>query len=190
MLPTWRCMQAEEQPLETSGQRSKTASKRARKKAASQQAGTASRAERPSGSAAQPADTVAASDQTPVISCGSTPATGTSLREAGSEVPAAACSMHKTSGIAKLPLPHSTVTAISNINTETEWWRCPLSGAVMRDPVLYGSGGHSFEREALEQWLAANPGVDPLSGQPLPPGGGTLLPNHALRNTLQQLHLG
>ena len=182
-------MQAEEQPPEASGQRSKTASKRARKKAPKEQAGSASN-ERPSGSAAQPTDSVAGSDQAPVISCGSTPATGTSLREAGSEPPAAACSMHETPGAAKLPLPRSTATAISNINTETEWWRCPLSGAVMRDPVLYGSRGHSFEREALEGWLSANPGVDPLSGQQLLPDGGDLLPNHALRNTLQQLQLG
>ena len=184
-------MQAEEQPPEAPGQRSKAASKRARKKVAKEQAGTAFCGERPSGPSAQPTDSVAGSDQAPVISCGSTPATGTSLLEAGSELPAATCSMHETPGAAKLPLPHTTVTATSNINTETDWWRCALSGAVMRDPVLYGSGGHSFERAALEQWLAANPGVDPLSGQPFSPaGGGTLLPNHALRNTLQQLQLG
>jgi U-box domain len=73
---------------------------------------------------------------------------------------------------------------------ESDWWRCPLSGEAMRDPVLYGSGGHSFEREALKQWLAANPGVDPLSRQPLPLGRDTPLPNHALRNVIQQLGLG
>ena len=61
----------------------------------------------------------------------------------------------------------------------------------MRDPVLYGSEGHSFEREALEEWLAANPGVDPFSRQPLPPeSSGAALPNHTLRNMIQQLHLG
>ena len=61
----------------------------------------------------------------------------------------------------------------------------------MRYPVLCGSGARSFEREALEQWLAANPGVHPLSGQPLPPGeGSTVVPNHALRNVIQQLQLG
>ncbi len=61
----------------------------------------------------------------------------------------------------------------------------------MQDPVLCGSGGHSFERDALDQWLAANPGVEPLSGQPLPPGAGSdILANHALRNMIQQLGLG
>jgi U-box domain len=58
----------------------------------------------------------------------------------------------------------------------------------MRDPVLCGSEGHSFEREALEQWLAAHPGVDPLSRELLPPGAGVIVPNHALRNLIQQLH--
>ena len=60
----------------------------------------------------------------------------------------------------------------------------------MREPVLYGSGGHSFERAALEQWLAANPGVDPLSQRPLPRGRGGVVPNHALRNLIQQLQPG
>lgn len=60
----------------------------------------------------------------------------------------------------------------------------------MRDPVLCGGGGHSFERAALEEWLAANPGVDPLSKQPLPPEAGGVVPNHALRNLVQQLYPG
>jgi U-box domain len=59
----------------------------------------------------------------------------------------------------------------------------------MQDPVLYGSEGHSFERAALEQWLAANPGVHPISRQPLLPGEGRdVLPNDALRNMIQQMH--
>ena len=57
----------------------------------------------------------------------------------------------------------------------------------MQDPVLFGRGGHSFEREALEQWLAANPGVDPTTRQPLPPREGTFLASHALRSMIQQL---
>ena len=51
------------------------------------------------------------------------------------------------------------------------------------------SQGHSFERAALEAWLAANPGVDPLARQLLLPEASTLLPNHALRNMIQQLQL-
>ena len=60
----------------------------------------------------------------------------------------------------------------------------------MHDPVLIGSEGHSFEREALEEWLAAHPGVHPLSRQPLlPPWGRTVLANQNLRNMIQQLSL-
>jgi U-box domain len=75
----------------------------------------------------------------------------------------------------------------SHAKKEPEWWRCPLSGEVMRDPVLWGGEGHSFEREALEQWLAANPGVHPLGEQPLPLEADSMLPNHALRNLIQHL---
>lgn len=39
----------------------------------------------------------------------------------------------------------------------SDWWRCPLSGRVMRDPVLIGSMGDSFEREALEEVAGSQP---------------------------------
>ena len=70
-----------------------------------------------------------------------------------------------------------------------DWWRCPLSGEAMRDPVLWGPEGHTFERKALEEWLAAHPGVHPLSRQPLPPEPCSMVPNRALRDLLQQLQL-
>ena len=84
---------------------------------------------------------------------------------------------------AHLPLQQA-VADISHAAADTDLY-CPLSGEVMRDPVLYGGGGHSFEREVLEEWVAANPGVHPLSQQPLPPGTSAVLPNHALRNIIQ-----
>ena len=65
-----------------------------------------------------------------------------------------------------------------------------LSGSVMQDPVLCSSEGHSFERAALKQWLAAHPAVDPVTRKPPPHGGDVMLPDHALRNMIQQLHLG
>jgi U-box domain len=70
-----------------------------------------------------------------------------------------------------------------------DWSRCPLSGKVMRDPVLYGSEGHSFERAALERWVGTNPGVDRLTGQPLPPEGDRVLPNHAQHDPAAALGL-
>ena len=58
----------------------------------------------------------------------------------------------------------------------------------MQDPVLYGSEGHSFERAALEQWLAADPGVHPVSRQLLLPGEGRdVLLNDAPHNMVQQM---
>jgi U-box domain len=88
------------------------------------------------------------------------------------------------------PLVQQVRVGAGDAAVQADWARCSLSGKMMRDPVLFGSGGHSFEREALEEWLAANPGVDPLSRQPLPPEcSGAVLPNHTLRNMIQQMHL-
>ena len=60
----------------------------------------------------------------------------------------------------------------------------------MRDPVLWGTEGQSFERKALEEWLAAHPGVHPLTRQAVPPEACSVVPNRALRDLLQQLQLG
>ena len=179
----WQQLQAEEQREGTSGQRSKAAAKRARKKAANQQAATADQskqaAKRPEPAAAGPHkshDQAAGSEQQ------------LSPQPAATAVvpPAAAITAQS-----KFSIKQSVQSMGAAVATaRTEWLRCPLSGSIMRDPVLYGSEGHSFERAALEQWLAANPGVDPLSRQPLPPeSGGAVPPNHTLRNMIQQLHV-
>ena len=185
------CVQAEEEAAEAPAQPSKAAAKRARKKAARQRAVAASSsAEQPGGTAAaQPADDANGSDQAPTSTCSSTPATSTVPLESAAELQATACTGPDTACATDLPSTYLTKDATTAM-AESDWWRCPLSGRVMRDPVLCGGDGHSFEREALEQWLAASPGVDPLTRQPLPPGGGNIVPNHALRSLIQQLHLG
>ena len=170
-----------------SNQRSKAATKRARKKA-SRQPGQAP-AEADIASAAELVTATSNTAHADDISHSNMAAAANTSAEAAAAAQAAAGSAGDGCGTAQELLQQPPAPA-DRAAAQSDWWRCPLSGSVMRDPVLYGSGGHSFEREALEQWLAANPGVDPLSGQPLPPGGGTFLPNHALRNTLQQLHLG
>ena len=174
-------LQAEEQPTETSGQRSKTASKRACKKAARQGAGAASQdhqtADAEDGATAAPASTTAPQV---VNTARSSPPAADALQPAA--VPQMVAVAPDSMGN-EVPSASSSAAAPS----AADWCRCALSGRVMRDPVLIGSGGHSFEREALEEWLAANPGVDPLSRQPLPPGSGGVLANHALRNLIQQL---
>ena len=182
-------MQAEEQPTGASGQRSKAATKRARKKAAKQQAAAAAANAQVANTAAL-ADvaTTSPSGQAAVISRRSTPVADTATPK---EVPAAqatASSLHDDSGASAASL--QSAAAHHMPAAQSDWWCCPLSGKAMRDPVLYGSCGHSFEREALEEWAAANPGVEPLSREPLPPGSGAVLSNHTLRHMIQQLRLG
>ena len=181
----WQQLQAEEQPTGTSGQRSKAATKRARKKAASQQAATANQNKEAAKQAAEPVAAGAreAHDQAPESE------QQLSLQPAANTLApqAAAITAQSSSSIGQLPAQQSIGATAATAGSE--WLRCPLSGSVMRDPVLYGSEGHSFEREALEEWLAANFGVDPLSKRLLPPeSSGAVLPNHTLRNMIQQLH--
>ena len=76
--------------------------------------------------------------------------------EVAGAVQAAAATSRNGAGAAKSPPQQSAADAIRQA-AESDWWRCLLSGKVMQDPVLYGDGGHSLEREALEQWRVANP---------------------------------
>ena len=48
-------------------------------------------------------------------------------------------------------------------------------------PVI-ASDGHSYERAAMEEWLAAH-STSPKSGEEMP--STQLIPNHALRNLIQ-----
>lgn len=77
-------------------------------------------------------------------------------------------------------------TAASS-TVEADWRRCPLSGQVMRHPVVFDGGdGRSFEREAAEAWRRDHPGVAPVTLQQLPPGS-CLLDNHMLRQLIQRM---
>jgi len=63
-------------------------------------------------------------------------------------------------------------------------FRCPITLEIMEDPVfLFTQSGRSFERAALEQWLAYHPAVDPLTNEV----HATLLefaPNRVLRDVI------
>lgn len=173
-----------------SGQRSKAAAKRARKKAAKQQAAAAVSSAQVIDVVADPATALSGSaGQAETFSCSGTPArTETAQTQKLPAAPATTASGSRdVSGASAVPLQSAAADHMPA--AQSDWWRCPLSGGVMRDPVLYGSSGHSFERDALQEWATANPGVEPLSRQPLPPGSGAVLPNHALRNMIQQLRL-
>ena len=52
------------------------------------------------------------------------------------------------------------------------------------DPVV-AADGESYERGAIEAWLADRGAVSPATGQPLP--SRHLTPNHSLRNLLQNM---
>ena len=181
-------LQAEEEPADATRQRSKAAAKRARKKAAKQlqAAGTGS-AEQLADSTAQLSVAEPGLVQGSSSKCGSTPAAGALSSQAAPVSLAAAASSIAGQHAADL-LQQSSAVHAARASVQQDWWRCTLSGKVMRDPVLYGIGGHSFERAILEEWLAAHPGVDPLSRQTLPSGASSgMVPNHALRNMIQQL---
>jgi U-box domain len=53
---------------------------------------------------------------------------------------------------------------------------------VMEDPVMC-SDGHTYSRAAITAWLDANGAISPLTSQPL--ARAELIPNHALRNTIE-----
>jgi U-box domain len=62
------------------------------------------------------------------------------------------------------------------------WMVCPLTRAILDDPVLCTGDGQSYERSAIRQWLAASD-TSPVTGQPLV--SRDLVPNRALRSIIQ-----
>jgi hypothetical protein len=62
---------------------------------------------------------------------------------------------------------------------------CPITHAVMRDPVMCADG-HTYERSAIQQWLSAHK-TSPLTNAELPTT--VMIPNIALRNAIQELVL-
>jgi hypothetical protein len=62
---------------------------------------------------------------------------------------------------------------------------CPITGDIMRDPVLT-SDGFTFERRAIEAWLRLN-NRSPMTNLPLPNRG--VLPNIALRQLIEDFLL-
>eukprot|EP00929_Paragymnodinium_shiwhaense_P012761 TRINITY_DN12057_c0_g1_i3.p1 TRINITY_DN12057_c0_g1~~TRINITY_DN12057_c0_g1_i3.p1 ORF type:complete len:297 (-),score=24.08 TRINITY_DN12057_c0_g1_i3:503-1393(-) len=70
---------------------------------------------------------------------------------------------------------------------------CPILHEVMKDPVLTVDG-HTYERDAIQQWLERPRGRDRETGRDLPPRSPvsnlplpatTLTPNFALRNAIE-----
>ena len=66
---------------------------------------------------------------------------------------------------------------------------CPITQDFMRDPVVTADG-QTYEREAIERWLAKQrmrqlPCTSPLTGEPLK--DTKLVPNVVLRGLIRQL---
>ena len=63
-----------------------------------------------------------------------------------------------------------------------KWMVCPLTHAVLVDPVLCTGDQQTYERSAITQWLAASD-ASPVTGQPL--ASRDVVPNHALRGIIE-----
>ena len=60
---------------------------------------------------------------------------------------------------------------------------CPITTELMKDPVTTADG-FSYEREAITQWFATGQSISPSTGALL--DHQHLVPNHALRNAIQE----
>ncbi|XP_057455895.1 E3 ubiquitin-protein ligase PUB23-like [Lotus japonicus] len=66
-----------------------------------------------------------------------------------------------------------------------QYYVCPISFQLMKDPVTAVTG-ITYDRESIEQWLQkARDCVCPVTKQPLPRSSQYLTPNHTLRRLIQ-----
>ena len=64
-------------------------------------------------------------------------------------------------------------------------FNCPITYARMRDPVI-AMDGHTYERMAIERWIAENVDrvvLSPLTGIPM---GRLLIPNYTLKKAIEE----
>ena len=95
----------------------------------------------------------------------------TGVAAAASPAAAAAAIQHATpAASAPEPIPQS--------------WYCPLTHELMREPVMLADSesGHSYERAAIEDWLARGHLTDPITNMQLP--SGRLIPNRNLKESI------
>ena len=67
-------------------------------------------------------------------------------------------------------------------NAAPQFFLCPMSSEIMRDPVTCADG-HSYERTEIERWLSTH-STSPRTGAQLP--NNVLTSNHALRNAIEE----
>jgi len=76
---------------------------------------------------------------------------------------------------------------LQNPADEQDAFKCPITTERMSDPVI-APDGHSYEREAIERWIATRKLMDELPTSPktgLVLQNEVLVPNHALRNAIE-----
>lgn len=82
------------------------------------------------------------------------------------------------------PLQEALVRNISAMCNEVPAeFRCPITMAVMKDPVV-AADGHTYERSAIESWLRQRK-VSPLTNSPMT--AKPLTPNLAMRSQIESL---
>ncbi|XP_062202649.1 E3 ubiquitin-protein ligase PUB23-like [Phragmites australis] len=90
---------------------------------------------------------------------------------------------------ASIKQPHGDGVTSKDLVTEMEalggmqhHFLCPISLQLMQDPVTAPTG-ITYDRRAIERWLAAGHATCPVTGQPL--ALADLTPNHTLRRLIQ-----
>ncbi|KAG6403869.1 hypothetical protein SASPL_136103 [Salvia splendens] len=77
--------------------------------------------------------------------------------------------------------------AMENVVEVPEYFLCPISLQIMKDPVTVASG-ITYDRHSIEQWLFTNRNtICPVTKQPLPhhhSSSSSLTPNHTLRRLI------
>ena len=63
-------------------------------------------------------------------------------------------------------------------------WLCPITMALMRDPVMFVADGQTYERSAIETWLSGGKRTSPVTNEALT--STEMVPNHALRGAIDE----
>jgi hypothetical protein len=71
---------------------------------------------------------------------------------------------------------------IDNIQIPKEL-ECPISHCLMRDPVILGSTGKTFDKSTIKHCLRTKPNIDPLTNNRLE--SSNLLTNYSVRDLIE-----
>ena len=104
--------------------------------------------------------------------------------------PAYRSDQYQSSGMQTQDRPHRRETRPSRrlikglTENELRSFTCPITHDIMWEPVV-ASDGHTYEKDAIEQWLAASPDGQALSPMTQVPMGRTVLPNKIIADLIR-----